>query len=343
MAEIESAEKHLLNMSELCDRLAVVELPVPEEFQPLMILASLASSYTAIVQTLGSQAGKLDLSHVTSTIMDEDARRRSNGGHDADQALVSHGGQPNRNPARRVQCYNCEKLGHFSRDCPESPRQHNQTTAPAHRGGSRPKHNRKSASYRKPQYKARVAVVEDEEEDTENFCFCTGIERGMKAEEWVVDSGATTHMMWDKGVFVTFAALHDMPSVRLGDGRTVKAEGKGSVRLRVRDNNDAECVIRLSSVLLVPDLSCNMFSVRDITDKGNRMLFDDVRCSIISKDNSVIASRHKRGNGTADRKPDEAMVAAQPTSDLWHQRLAHVNDKVLQKVVSCDVAGVDLR
>ena len=64
-----------------------------------MILASLPSSYTAIVQTLGSQAGKLDLSHVTSTIMDEDARRRSNGGHDADQALISHGGQPNRNPA----------------------------------------------------------------------------------------------------------------------------------------------------------------------------------------------------------------------------------------------------
>ena len=74
LAEGESAEKHLLNMSELCDRLAAVELPVPEEFQPLMILASLPASYTTIVQMLGSQAGKLDLSHVTSTIMDEDAR-----------------------------------------------------------------------------------------------------------------------------------------------------------------------------------------------------------------------------------------------------------------------------
>ena len=31
-------------------------------------------------------------------------------------------------------------------------------------------------------------------------------------------------------------------------------------------------------------------------------------------------------------------MAAQPTSDLWHQRLAH---KVLQNLVSCDVAGVD--
>ena len=78
-------------MSELCDRLAAVELPVPEEFQPLMILASLLASYTAIVQTLGSQSGKLDLSHVTSTMLDEDARSRGNGSQD-DQALVSHGG-----------------------------------------------------------------------------------------------------------------------------------------------------------------------------------------------------------------------------------------------------------
>ena len=110
MAEGESAEKHLLNMSELCDRLAAVELPVPEEFQSLRILASLPASYTAIVQTLGSELGKLDLSHVTSTVLDEDARRRGNGSQD-DQALVSHGGQPRRNSARRVQCYNCERWG----------------------------------------------------------------------------------------------------------------------------------------------------------------------------------------------------------------------------------------
>ena len=48
-------------------------------------------------------------------------------------------------------------------------------------------------------------------------------------------------------------------------------------------------------------------------------------------------------DGATDRKPDEALVAAQPTSDLWHQRLAHVSDKVLQKLVSSDVSGVDLK
>ena len=142
--------------------------------------------------------------------------------------------------------------------------------------------------------------------------------------------------------------MKDMPNVRLGDGRHVKAEGKGSVCLCIEDDKEAERVIRLSSVLFVPDLSCNLFSVRDITDKGNRMMFDDITCSVIRRGDVVIASGHKRGNlyvldGTADRQPDEALVAAQPSSDLWHQRSAHVNDKVLEKLVSCDVSGVDLK
>ena len=131
--------------------------------------------------------------------------------------------------------------------------------------------------------------------DPDAFCFCTGPQKGVKAEEWIVDSGATTHMTWDKGVFVTYAAMEDMPSVRLGDGRTVKAEGRGNVCLRIRDDKQTERVINLSSVLFVPDLFCNLFSVRDITDKGNRMMFDDITCSVITRGDVVIASGHKRG------------------------------------------------
>ena len=62
------------------------------------------------------------------------------------------------------------------------------------------------------------------------------------------------------------------------------------------EKKEAERVIRLSSVLFVPDLSCNLFSVLDVTDKGNRMMFDDITCNVITRGDVVIASGHKRGN-----------------------------------------------
>ena len=108
---------------------------------------------------------------------------------------------------------------------------------------------------------------------------------------WVVDSGATTHMTWDKLVFVTYATMEDMPNVRLGDGRYVKAEGKGSVCWRIKDDIEAERVIRLSSVLFVPELSCNLFSVREhevtvpdspemngLTVRMNRTILEKAKC-----------------------------------------------------------------
>ena len=118
------------------------------------------------------------MSHVTSTVSDEDARRRGNGSKD-DQALVSHGGRPMRNSSRRVQCYNCEKMGHFSHECPEPAKQHNQA-ALTHRGGTRPKHSKQSSS-REPSYKARVAVLSNEE-DPDAFCFCHICHHGRYAQ-----------------------------------------------------------------------------------------------------------------------------------------------------------------
>ena len=80
-----------------------------------------------------------------------------------------------------------------------------------------------------------------------------------------MDSGATMHMTWDKGVFVTYAAMEDMPSVRLGDGRTVKAEGKGSVCLRIRDNKQAERKISLCQTYPV---ICSLSGTSQIREKG---------------------------------------------------------------------------
>ena len=57
-------------------------------------------------------------------------------------------------------------------------------------------------------------------------------------------------------------------TVKLGDGRTVNAVGIGAVTLTVLVGNDKEVKNVLQRVLLVPDMSCNLLSVKEITEKG---------------------------------------------------------------------------
>ena len=71
----------------------------------------------------------------------------------------------------------------------------------------------------------------------------------------------------------------------------------------MKDNRDAERVIRLSSVLYVPDLSCNLFIVRDITDKGNRMMFDDITCIVITKDDCKWTQARELVCARRDHRP----------------------------------------
>ena len=48
---------------------------------------------------------------------------------------------------------------------------------------------------------------------------------------WIIDSGATSHMCWDKESFTTLNHLQNSIDVVLGDGRAFTATGKGEIVL----------------------------------------------------------------------------------------------------------------
>lgn len=53
-------------------------------------------------------------------------------------------------------------------------------------------------------------------------------------EGWIVDSGATSHMCYDCRQFIELHTLEGPLDVMLGDGRSLKAAGEGTVMLNVR-------------------------------------------------------------------------------------------------------------
>ena len=143
-----------------------------------------------------------------------------------------------------------------------------------------------------------------------------------------------------RDVFSTYADLPEPQRVKPGDAHKVLAVGEGKVKLRVTQSSGKTIIINLERVLLVPDLACCLFSVRQANDKGFGMAFDGPRYVI--SNNQSWGARHGGLNlldceviGRADG--ETANVACDSQRDLWHQRFAHANNQLLTKIGTGDV------
>ena len=91
----------------------------------------------------------------------------------------------------------------------------------------------------------------------------------------------------------------------------------------------------MHSVLYVPKLACNVFSVRAAASKGNVLKFGRMRCWIRSRDGKLLGMRSIADKlYQLDCKPatlERASVVKQQTNDvdLWHQRLGHLSEQRL--------------
>ena len=139
-------------------------------------------------------------------------------------------------------------------------------------------------------------------------------------------------MTWEKELFFEYRELSGS-TVKVGDGRTVEAMGEGTVRLSVYRDDGKLHTLSMVNVLHVPELSCNLMSVRQITDRGFLIQFKNDRCRIKSVGGVTVAGGIKRGNlyvmeGRSERPEvlGEANVVTVSDRDLWHRRLCHIGE-----------------
>ena len=87
------------------------------------------------------------------------------------------------------------------------------------------------------------------------------------AGEWLIDSRASSHMTYQRNVLADYHKLEKPEKVGLGDGQTVDAIGVAKVYIQVRStiSSEREKSFCIEDVLLVPELACNLFSVRAAT------------------------------------------------------------------------------
>ncbi|GJT52938.1 putative ribonuclease H-like domain-containing protein [Tanacetum coccineum] len=161
----------------------------------------------------------------------------------------------------------------------------------------------------------------------------------------IFDSGCSRHMTGNKDFLTDYQDIDGGFVAFGGSARGGKITGKGKIRTDKLDFED---------VFFVKELKFNLFSVSQMCDKKNSVLFTETECLVLSPDfklldESQVLLRVPRQSNmySFDLKNvvpsgDLTCLFAKATIDeskLWHRRLGHVNFKTMNKLVKGNLKG----
>ncbi|KAK2373515.1 hypothetical protein QL285_074546 [Trifolium repens] len=144
---------------------------------------------------------------------------------------------------KEVQCYCCDKFGHYARNCPENKDSDKEEAQYADEGGS-------------DSDNALLMAVTDSDTD--------------KSDVWYFDSGCSNHMTGNRSILIDFDECLST-KIKLANNESIKAEGIGNVRIQM--SNGKKAVIE--KVLYVPGIQCNLLSVGKLVSKGFKVVIED--------------------------------------------------------------------
>ncbi|GJX75810.1 ribonuclease H-like domain-containing protein [Tanacetum coccineum] len=169
-------------------------------------------------------------------------------------------------------------------------------------------------------------------------------------DKGVIDSGCSRHMTGNKSYLSDYEEIDGGFVAFGGSTKGGKITGKCKIRTDKLDFED---------VYIVKELKFNLFSVLQMCDKKNSVLFTDTECVVLSSDfklldESQVLLRVPRKNNmySVDLKnvvPSGSLTclfakATLDESNLWHRRLGHINFKTLNKLVRGNlVRGLPLK
>ncbi|GJX95029.1 putative ribonuclease H-like domain-containing protein [Tanacetum coccineum] len=161
-----------------------------------------------------------------------------------------------------------------------------------------------------------------------------------KSDHAVVDSGCSNHMTGNKAYLLDYEEFNEGFVSFRSDPKGGKITCKGEIKTANLDFDD---------VYFINELKFNLFSVSQMCDKKNSVLFTESECLILSPsfkllDESQVVLRAPRKDDVynLDLKnifPSRGIIclyenAIAGESKLWHRRLGHVNFKNINKLVN---------
>lgn len=209
----------------------------------------------------------------------------------------------NKNQGKKpsFRCYACKQEGHIKRNCPNKKQGKNEFS--------------EQSNKQKSQSEEAAALIAES-----NLSISTS--------DWILDSGATQHMTYDRSSLVDYREISPVKAIRLGNYDYLHGVGEGSVVVRSKSGDGSGRLLKLHNVLYVPKMRRKLLSLGACTKKGaegvihsNKIVLRDVKGETLC----VAVREGDLYRVDIEEETSEAMVVGEDKNelDLWHQRLGH--------------------
>ncbi|KAK2361452.1 secreted RxLR effector protein [Trifolium repens] len=207
----------------------------------------------------------------------------------------------------KVQCYNCEKFGHFADEC----------------------------WYKKDQQNDGEANVAQGRDPNSVLMMATTCDEKVKNEEWYLDTGCSNHMTAHREWLTSFDSSRTS-SIKLANSSKVAAEGTGNIV--IRGNSGVKVIIK--DVFYVPEMNCNLLSIGQLAEKGfsvaiagdSLKLFDPEKGLVLKS--TLSPNRTYKWSMTSDEMMCMTANISEGVNKLWHKRYEHLNFRGLSDLNS---------
>lgn len=366
MSETKTIDSHLQDTNSLVTQLASLGVTISDEDLVDQVLASLPRSWATFKAIHKNRQPHLCFSDLQGLMLHEESSRLTDQQHETEEVLYLRNAEQYRNPnfrnsrggssrgsrGGRSGGYNRGRGRGTSniRTCSTCKQQHHpNVSCEVHRLEKQIRDLQLQLSQLKSTtantYSTTDLIDEDDEgtdqEAALNACISAF---SIEEEPWFLDSGASSHVTGNPNLLSETSTSH-IASIRTAAGQVLPVKHKGHV------NFSDPKVKQVNNILYVPGVTTNLLSVGRFADLGHTILFNSNHCYILDDkiDLKMLLSKH-RPFLQASRDPrtklyklvtkpavtnsytlatTEQSKPSLQTIDLWHRRLAHVNQQSL--------------
>ena len=311
---------HISYLRKLQEELHLMDNKVSDEDFVMILITSLPESWDNYTSSyLGSNSNKPTLSshELIAILMEEDRRRK---GRNNDSAGTSLQAKHNKGKGKttgdpNVECYNCHKKGHMSKDCWA-------------KGGGKEGQGPKG---RKGPNRGNQSNQAQETNRNLNEIAYTVQNHNPSKYDWYFDTATTSHICTQRDAFIEYYPLENATINGIGPNPAIPT-GRGTVIV----NFSVEGKIiphRLSNVLHVPNAANCLLSGTRFDEGGGTFIGGNGKCSLKDRNGRVVGTGNKterlylldaRAQLLGQERTNYASTSQKRTWDQWHRNFGHI-------------------